>query len=103
MFHVSLHIAHGVYFQCVCIFKKRVVLRSWFAFCACFMRVFAIVVYVWLHGSCTFTLFACFGLFCTSFAFFGTVILEYDDGHDYGDDGEEVVGEDDGHDDGVKF
>ena len=68
-----------------------------------FMRVFAIVVYVWLHGSCTFTLFACFCLFCTSFAFFGTVILEYDDGHDYGDDGEEVVGEDDGHDDGVKF
>ena len=39
--------------------KNVVSFCCWLAFCACFMRVFAIVLYVWLHGSCTFTLFLC--------------------------------------------
>ena len=64
------------------------------AFCACFMCVLPL-----LHVSCTFTLFVCAVFVCFAplffFAFFGTIIPEHDDGHDYGDDSEEGVGEDD--------
>ena len=105
MFHVSLHIAHNVCFQwlhisafleqCLVLLKLVGILYMFHA-CVfnCFVCLVArLVLPHYLYAVC---------VFCIRLVFLCTVGLEYDDGHDYGDDSEEVVSEDDGHDGGGK-